>query len=161
MKKFLISISVLTTFVIVVFGIKGNSVNVNKLKIKKETTESLIECINKEDGKLLKNMFSLYELDKDEDIEQDIELLLEYLGGKIESFGEYENLSEQEMFNHGKMTRYYFGIHMKDIRTKDGKKYDLSYNMSYADDDYPDSIGLESIMLFSGNGDKLFEVGGI
>jgi len=92
-------------------------------------------------------------------MEQDIEKLLNEIGGKIESVGELENSIERMTGEKGRTTYYSFSTDITDVSAKDGEKYLIIFDLVAIDKKYPENVGVDIISLFNENNDELLTIG--
>lgn len=119
----------------------------------KKEIETMMELIQSEDTDELVKHFSTDVTDSHIDfLVEEIEQLYVYLDGKISSYDEPSDTGySQEAVDYGHIKLYISDPDVENVETKDGRLLTFSFTYTVIDDENPENIGINQILVFTQN----------
>lgn len=135
-------------------------------KVSNELMEAIIEGINNKDLDSIKSVFSINTINSDEDIDEEIQVLFDFIGGEITSYEEADPAGSFDSFGEGYKIRlissyyyvstskekFYFFINDFSVNTKEADKQGVKFLIVVKADDKMKIFDKDEKILFDENG---------
>ncbi len=136
-----ISVALITTSC----AIGNGRINVDKEAEK--LTEELMECLGNNDTKGLKELFCDVVAESD-GFDDDLKETVEFFEGEVDSYNIDGKISEESK-DDGKYSMAFVAVHIKDVKTSDGKTYKVRFDAFLVNQDNPEYVGISEINIES------------
>ncbi len=142
---------IILTILTIMFGCSNNRINAEHET--KKMAEQIIECLNNNNSKELKSMFSKYSTDS-YDLDNQIKELFDFFDGEIVSYDDFDSGTGQETISKGKTTLLTISPIIKNVVTDTGKVFEIRFFAYLACEDDENEVGISSIIISSSDGDE-------